>query len=103
MLATALNLLPLAQLDGGHILYAATGRWQRRLALPVWGALALLSLRWPGWILWCVIVLVMGPRHPPLRDEAVRLDPTRWLGALLALAMLALCFVPAPLSIVPVR
>lgn len=98
LLATAINLLPLGQLDGGHILYAATGGFQRRVALPVWLALAALGFYWPGWWLWCVIVLVIGFRHPPVQDEHVPLDAGRRALAWLALAMLILCFMPVPLS-----
>ncbi|MBZ0102825.1 MAG: site-2 protease family protein [Thermoanaerobaculia bacterium] len=100
MFATMLNLLPLAQLDGGHVLYAAAGRWQRRLAWPLWAALALLGLRWPGWWVWCGIVLVLGLRHPPVLDERSPLDRRgRWLVATAAL-IFALCFLPVPIRIV---
>jgi membrane-associated protease RseP (regulator of RpoE activity) len=99
LFATALNLLPLSQLDGGHILYAAAGRRQRRLALPFWLALALGGLAWPGWWLWCGIVLVMGLRHPPVVDEWTPLDARRRRLALVALAMFALAFMPVPLRV----
>ncbi len=101
LLATALNLLPLGQLDGGHILYAATGRLQRRLALPLWVALALASFLWPGWMMWCLIVLFMGLHHPPVRDEAAPLGAARRWIALLALALLLLCFMPVPVAVLP--
>ena len=101
LLATALNLLPLGQLDGGHILYAATGRLQRRLALPLWVALALASFLWPGWMMWCLIVLVMGLHHPPVRDENAPLTAGRRWIALLALALLVLCFMPVPVAVLP--
>ena len=97
LLATAINLLPLGQLDGGHILSAATGRLQRRVALPLWGALALASLIWPGWIFWTAIVLLMGLRHPPVRDEAEPLDRGRRALAVLALLLFVLCFMPVPI------
>jgi membrane-associated protease RseP (regulator of RpoE activity) len=101
LLATSLNLLPLGQLDGGHILYAATGRLQRRLAFPFWLALALLGFYWPGWLLWCVIVLVIGLRHPPVHDESLPLDRKRQALAWLALVMFVLSFMPVPLDLVP--
>lgn len=98
LLATAINLLPLGQLDGGHILYAVTGRLQRRLALPLWLALGLAGLLvWTGWLLWSVIVLFMGLYHPPVRDESIPLGPGRRLLALVALAIFVLSFMPVPL------
>jgi membrane-associated protease RseP (regulator of RpoE activity) len=102
LFATSLNLIPLGQLDGGHILYAATGRLQRRLALPLWLGLGLLGFYWPGWLLWCAIVLVIGLFHPPVYDESLPLDPKRRALALLALLLFVLCFIPVPLEELPV-
>lgn len=103
LLATAINLLPLGQLDGGHILYATTGRLQRRLALPLWLALGLMGVYWTGWLLWCVIVLLIGLYHPPVYDESEPLDRKRRALAWVALAMLALSFMPVPIQDVAVR
>jgi hypothetical protein len=103
LLATAINLLPLGQLDGGHVLYAATGRLQRRLALPLWIVLGLMGFLWLGWVLWCVIILLIGLYHPPVWDESTPLDPWRRRLAWVALALLVLSFMPAPLAVVPVR
>jgi len=96
--ATMLNLLPLAQLDGGHLLYAVIGRWQRRLAPVLWAGLLAAGFLWPGWFLWCAIVLLIGLRHPPVLDEAEPLDRRRkWLAAA-AVAIFLLCFMPVPIS-----
>jgi membrane-associated protease RseP (regulator of RpoE activity) len=103
LFATALNLLPLSQLDGGHILYAALGSWQRRLAKPLWAVLAAAGFLWPGWWLWCGIVLVLRLRHPPVDDEDRPLDPRRQWIAALALLLLVLCFTPVPLQEIAVR
>jgi membrane-associated protease RseP (regulator of RpoE activity) len=94
LLATAINLIPLSQLDGGHILYAVASRWQRRLALPIWLGLALAGFYWPGWWVWCVLVLLIGPFHPPVRDERTPLDRRRKVLAWVALAVLILSFIP---------
>ena len=102
LFATALNLLPLGQLDGGHILYAALGRAQRRIALPLWLGLALLGYYWPGWLLWCVVVLVIGLYHPPVYDESEPLDGKRRALALVALLLFVLCFMPVPIDYVTV-
>jgi len=101
LLATAINLLPLGQLDGGHILYAVAGRGQRRLALPLWIALGLAGVYWTGWLLWCAIVLIMGLHHPPVSDESEPLNAGRKALAWVALAMLLLAFMPVPLTEVP--
>lgn len=103
LLATALNLLPLGQLDGGHILYATTGRLQRRLAIPLWLLLASLGFLWPGWWFWCVLVLLIGLYHPPVYDESEPLDAKRRLLVWFALVMFALSFMPVPIREVVVR
>lgn len=100
ILVTSLNLLPLGQLDGGHILYAVAGRAQRRLALPLWALLVAAGyFLWPGWFVWSFLVLLMRLGHPPVRDEAVALDPARKLVAAFALLMLVLCFMPVPVDL----
>jgi len=100
LFVTALNLLPLAQLDGGHVLYAVVGRHQRRIGFVLFAALAGLSFYWPGWILWAVIVLVMGIAHPPTADPAERRDPKRRVLALACLVVFVLCFTPVPIRVV---
>jgi hypothetical protein len=102
LLATALNLLPLGQLDGGHILYAAIGRAQRRLAWPFWVVLALLGFFWRGWLLWCFIVMLIGLYHPPVHDESEPLDPRRRALAWLGLILFILSFMPVPMRNIPV-
>lgn len=100
MFATMLNLLPLAQFDGGHLLYAAAGRRQFALAGPIWAAVALLGLLWPGWWLWCVVALALGLRHPPLADESAPLGRRGRLWTAIGLAIFALCFMPVPIRVV---
>ncbi len=103
LLATALNLLPLGQLDGGHILYAANPKLQRSGVIFLWGALALAGLiYWRGWLLWCVVVLIIGLRHPPVIDEQRPLNLSRRLVALACLLILLLAFMPVPISFVPI-
>lgn len=103
LFATALNLLPLGQLDGGHILYAVVGPAQRRLALPLALLLGGLGFLWQGWWVWCFLLLVLGLFHPPVYDETEPLDGRRKALAWLALALLVLSFSPAPIDLVPLR
>jgi membrane-associated protease RseP (regulator of RpoE activity) len=97
MLATALNLLPGGQLDGGHIIYALWPRahrwWTRGTAL----ALLPMGLLWRGWLMWAAILLVTGVRHPPV-PPFPGLSRGRLLLAVLGLLILLLTFMPAPVS-----
>ena len=97
MLATALNLLPGGQLDGGHIVYALWPRthrwWTRGTAL----VLLPMGLLWQGWVLWALILLVTGARHPPV-PPFPGLSRGRLLLAVLGLLILLLTFMPAPVS-----
>jgi len=101
VLVTFLNLLPFAQLDGGHIAYALFGPWQHRLAWPLLGVLAALGLLFPGWWLWVVIAIILRPQHPRIWDEARPLDPKRRLVAWIAVAIFVLCFMAVPIRLVP--
>jgi membrane-associated protease RseP (regulator of RpoE activity) len=98
LLATSLNLIPLSQLDGGHILYATLGRRQWRLATPLWLALVAAGFLFPGWWVWALVVRVIGLRHPPVAEEAAELGAGRRALALFALLILVLCFMPVPLE-----
>lgn len=100
LFVTALNLLPLAQLDGGHILYAVAGRAQRTIGFALFAVLVGLAFLWPGWILWVLIVLLMGIAHPPTADPAERLDPKRRALAIVCLLVFALSFTPVPIRLV---
>ena len=104
MLATALNLLPMGQLDGGHILYAVAGHLHRRIAWMTWLAACALGYWWLGWLIICFLVLaVMGLRHPPVVDADQPLDPRRRRLAAVALVIFALCFTPVPMDVVLVQ
>jgi membrane-associated protease RseP (regulator of RpoE activity) len=102
LLATALNLFPIAQLDGGHISYAVLGRHSLWITLAMVVAAVSLTFVSSSWIAWTVMLLVMlvlvGPRHPPTLDEETPLDAGRVWLALFALVMLIVCFTPAPIE-----
>ena len=100
ILVTLLNLLPFAQLDGGHIGYALLGRRHQQLVWPLLGVLAGLGFVWPGWWVWVAIALFLKPQHPRLWDEAQPLDPRRQLIGWMAFVIFVLSFVVEPIRIV---
>lgn len=97
LLATAINLLPIGQLDGGHLAYAALGPGAVWLARVTWVGLLLLIPFAPTWAVYAVLTLVIGLRHPPPQDDITPLDGRRRLWALAALILLLLTFSPRPL------
>lgn len=107
LLATALNLFPIGQLDGGHISYAVLGRRSSHVTLAtVVGAMVLsyLSLSWVVWTLLTIVMLFLfGRHHPRTWDEAIPLDATRKWLALFALVMFVVCFTPAPIEVLALR
>lgn len=102
LFATALNLFPIGQLDGGHISYAVLGRRSTYVTLAMVVVAIVLAYFSKSWLVWTgllVMMLVMfGPRHPRVFDEDVPLDATRVRLAIFALVVFVLCFTPAPIE-----
>lgn len=101
---TSLNLIPAAQLDGGHVAYALLGPRQRRLAGLIIVALVFLGLYQGSgggtvWLVWAVLLVFLGLRHPPVRDESKALSRGQRTVGWLALAIFVLTFIPAPITI----
>jgi len=96
LLATALNLLPIGQLDGGHILYAIVGERIKLLSYIFIAALIPLGILFShSWLVWAVLLFFIARRHPFIPDDR-SLDPARRWLAVAALAILVLSFTPAP-------
>jgi len=104
LLFTMMNLVPISQLDGGHIAYAAVRRHSRWLTIGGFATLIFFIVWWQAysWILWVVLLLVIvrmvGWEHPASLDDDVPLDPIRIGLVLLLIVIFALCFMPVPLS-----
>ena len=102
LLATALNLFPIGQFDGGHISYAVLGRKSSQVTLVAIGCAAVLIFFSMSWLVWTVLAIVMlflfGRHHPRTFDEDVPLDIGRQRLALFAVVMFILCFTPAPIE-----
>ena len=105
MLATAWNLLPYGQFDGGHLTYAAFGDRSRYVTIATVAVTAGMCLVSINWILLAVVMVVMlkllGSRHPPVLNEYEPIGAGRvWLLAF-AVLMFALCITPVPFSVEP--
>ena len=95
-LITGLNLMPIGQLDGGHVLFALIGRKQRYAGWMSFLALVILSFFWPGWILWLIIaLLVLMIGHPPVGEESELTYKEKIMGWS-CLAVLLMTFIPVP-------
>lgn len=99
LLVTSFNLFPVGQLDGGHILYAALGEKTKKIALPIVILLIILGLfYWAGWLIWALLIYLMGLRHPAILDETQRLPRERKLVGVFIIIIFILSFIPAPVT-----
>jgi membrane-associated protease RseP (regulator of RpoE activity) len=98
-LVTSMNLLPMGQLDGGHIAYAVLGAGQRVVATLAFLLIAALGFLWQGWFIWAVVIPFLGLRHPPPLDDYTRLDSRGTFIAFVAALLLVLTFMPVPMTI----
>jgi len=100
LLITSLNLIPIGQLDGGHILYALLGRRAWPVATGVVVLLVALGFLWNGWFIWAFLALVFGMRHPaPLNDLTPMGLVRTWVG-IGVLILFVLIFTPIPITLI---
>jgi Zn-dependent protease len=99
ILVTALNLFPVGQLDGGHILYSFLGPKTRKLA-PIFlvSFLVMGVFFWIGWFLWAFIIYFLGLKHPRIWDEYSTLSRGRWILGVVVLIIFVLSFIPDPVK-----
>ena len=100
LFVTALNLLPVGQLDGGHILSALMGKKARKLFPFIVAATVILGFAWSGWWLWTVLLLFVGRAYDEPLDQITTLDTGRKFLAILGLVLFILVFTPVPLIII---
>lgn len=98
ILATAFNLLPIGQLDGGHILYALTGDKHKWLSRIFTASLVPLGFLWWPWWVWAVLLFIIFRRHPAIVDPSGISSGRKWL-ALAALLVFLLCFTVVPVKL----
>jgi membrane-associated protease RseP (regulator of RpoE activity) len=100
LFVTALNLLPIGQLDGGHILFALSPRLHelfRKIRLPL---LLLLGLTlWSGWFVWAILSLFFGTRHPYPDNMESNIGAVRSITAAAAIIIFILCIIPVPVKV----
>ena len=98
MFATALNLLPAGQLDGGHVVYALFGKSQKWVTYAFIATLVAMGhFYWTGWYVWAVMIFVFARKHPPVYDTTA-VGMLRIKLALVALCVFILCFSLVPIN-----
>ncbi len=120
LFVTALNLIPVGQFDGGHIVYAMFGRRHELISkgtilmIGLFWALgppndwmsasnilsAWINSRWHGWLFWIFLIMILGRWHPPPSDPHLELDWPRKVVGYVSLAIFVLCFIPRPISLI---
>jgi membrane-associated protease RseP (regulator of RpoE activity) len=100
MLVTGLNMLPISQLDGGHVIYGLFGRKAHLVARTfLVSAIALIVIfQQYNWSIMLILVILLGVDHPPTRDDRVELGPVRRVVGALSLLIPIFCFTPVILS-----
>lgn len=94
---TSINLLPLSQLDGGHIAYSVFGEKWNKISIVFFVMMLVLGYFWMGWILWALVIFfLMRLRHPRTLDDNTPLTGWRLYAAGLALVIFILTFIPVP-------
>lgn len=98
LLVTMLNLLPIGQLDGGHIAYALFGKNQKVIAqLIVLSLIPLGFFLWQGWFVWLILAFIIRIGHPPTLNDAIPLDKKRKVVGWISFLIFILCFSPVPI------
>jgi Zn-dependent protease len=97
---TALNLIPIGQLDGGHILYTLVGKKSQLVAtILLFGGIGfVIYTGYVAWVLMLGLLLLMGPGHPPTADDNVPLGRGRIVLGWLSLAFIIIGFTPMPIT-----
>jgi membrane-associated protease RseP (regulator of RpoE activity) len=101
LLLTALNLLPIGQLDGGHASYAILGHRAHRVSAVVFFAFLPMAYFGPSWLVWAALLYALGIRrpHPSTEQDDLPLPRSRILMGIAALVVFVLCFTPAPIEV----
>jgi membrane-associated protease RseP (regulator of RpoE activity) len=97
LFVTSINLIPVGQLDGGHIAYALLGEKHAGLSMLLVVLMGLLGIfLWEGWVIWALLLLILGLRHPPVLYWRSDLDSRRKFVGFCALVIFVITFIPVP-------
>lgn len=96
LLVTFLNLIPVGQFDGGHVIYAVFGKRVNRIVPFILVATILLGFLWSGWWMWTFLIFLLGRTHAEPLDQITQLDPRRKALAVLMLVVFLLVLTPVP-------
>lgn len=96
-LVTAINLLPAGQLDGGHVARGLLGEKAKYLSYATVGLLLVLGMFYTGWLIFALLIVFLGLRHPAPLNDVTKLDNKRKALGVLTLAILLITFSPIPL------
>ncbi len=107
LFVTTLNLLPIGQLDGGHVVYTLFPRAHRTISAAFVSTCVMLVIVplilgynfWAGWLVWAVLGVALGLGHPSTVDRDTPLDPRRRMAAWLTIILFVSTFVPIPISL----
>ncbi|MFC2087959.1 site-2 protease family protein [Calditrichota bacterium] len=100
LFVTALNLMPIGQLDGGHISYALFGKNAKFIAILAFIALALLNFYSTNWLLWTLLIFfLIKLKHPPTMDDSVQLNENQKILGWASYIIFITCFSPSPFYI----
>ena len=98
MLVTALNLMPVGQLDGGHIIYAITPGKHSAIGKFFFVGLFPLGYFWSGWFFWAAMIALMGFKTAPLKEDVEKVELTHIVLGAISMAIFVLTFIPIPFS-----
>lgn len=99
LLVTSFNLFPLGQLDGGHIFYSLFGDKVKKVSYIIVVLMIIMGVFfWAGWLIWAVLILILGLQHPPVAWEPDHLPLKKQLLGFLVLIIFLVSFIPAPVT-----
>jgi len=99
LFVTSMNLLPVGQLDGGHIAYALFGKWHFYISRTMLFFIAALGVfYWYGWLVWALLLVFLGVDHPPILVWESRLSLSRRIVGILSFIIFLLTFTPTPFN-----